>query len=76
MIVSREIKYMFTGNLENKVECFPRFPGKEKHLLKCMIVRISFSCWIVPGDMYQTNEDNDREIELREEFKMPEFTEL
>jgi len=52
IIASRLIKYMFTGDLEQKVELFPRFPGKEKHLLKCMIVRISHSCWIVPGEMY------------------------
>ena len=31
---ARKIKYIFTGDLERKVETYPEFEGKEKHLLK------------------------------------------
>jgi len=40
--IDRKIKYMFTGDLERRVKTYPKFRGKEKHLLKAQIVRISF----------------------------------
>ena len=45
---SRLFKYHFTGDLNAKVKGFNNFPGKESHLLKCQIVRIMHSSFIVP----------------------------
>jgi len=30
----REIKYIFTGDLNAEIKAYPTFPGKEKHFLK------------------------------------------
>ena len=57
---------MFTGNLENKVVTNPHFSGKEKHLLRAQIARISFSCNLVPSGIYKVNEEDPKEIELIE----------
>jgi hypothetical protein len=72
MMVSRRIKYLFTGNLEEAIFTNPFFPGKESHLLKCQIVRISFGCTVVPRSMYTVNADDKKEIEPpNEEWKLP-----
>ncbi len=47
-VASRLFKYHFTGDLNAKVKGFNNFPGKESHLLKCQIIRIMHSSFIVP----------------------------
>ena len=32
--VTREVKYVFTGNLNAEIKSYPKFPGLEKHFLK------------------------------------------
>ena len=39
--VARKIKVLFSGNLERDIICNPFFFGKEKHLLRAQIARIS-----------------------------------
>jgi hypothetical protein len=39
-------------------------------------VRISCGSSIVPKGMYKTNEENPSEIEIDDEFKYPELSEL
>jgi len=74
---SRNIKYVFTGDLNAHIKHYPSFPGKEKHLLKAQIVRISTATVIVPKGLYKPNDDNAKIIEFEEEpFKMPEYSEL
>lgn len=60
MKVSRQIKRVLTGKLDNKVEGYPHFTGDEKHLLKCQLVRITHSCNIVPLGMMKGNDDEPR----------------
>jgi len=48
MVECRKFKYLFTGNLYEKVKGFNNFSGKEAHLLKCQILRIMHSSSIVP----------------------------
>lgn len=60
MVISRKIKYLFTGNLDKQIFTNPHFPGKEAHLLKCQIVRINYSCSIVPRTMYNVNADDKK----------------
>jgi hypothetical protein len=85
--VSRLIQPVLKGDLDGKVETFPAFPGLEKHLLKSLIVRITYGSVICPKGVYRTNEENGKyfipfknklgnEIEFEEEFKMPEMSEL
>ena len=75
-MASRLIKYNFRGNLNLPVQSSPPFPGKEKHLLKAQIVRITHNCEIVPRGLMAALEDNPDEVELAEDFKMSEFAEL
>ena len=63
MTASRKIKYIFSGNLDKQICTNPHFNGKESHLLKCQIVRISFSCQLVPRTMFNVNAEDKKEIE-------------
>ena len=62
MRISRKIKYLFTGDLSRVVSTNPHFAGTEAHLLKCQIVRISFSCNIVPKTKFVVNQENPKDI--------------
>lgn len=63
MRVSRKIKHLFTGDLEAPLFCNPFFNGKEKHLLKCQILRITAACTIVPRTMYNVNAEDKKEVD-------------
>ncbi len=45
----------------------PHFDGKEKHLLKAQIVRITATTTIVPAGLYVVNPEEPREIQDPEE---------
>jgi hypothetical protein len=55
IIASRNFKYHFTGDLKAKVKAFNPFPGKESHLLKCQIIRIMHSSFVVPDGYLRIN---------------------
>jgi hypothetical protein len=60
---ARQIKVLFTGDLERPIFTNPFFFGKEKHFLRAQISRIAHSTSIVPKGLHKTVEDNEREIE-------------
>ena len=60
---ARKIKVLFSGDLERDIICNPFFFGKEKHLLRAQIARISHSTALVPAGSYKLNEENDREVD-------------
>ena len=60
--ISRKIRYTFSGNLDKKVFTNPFFHGTEAHLLKCQLVRIGFTCNLVPRTMYNVNAEDKKEI--------------
>mmetsp|Transcript_30633 Transcript_30633/g.37854 ORF Transcript_30633/g.37854 Transcript_30633/m.37854 type:complete len:475 (-) Transcript_30633:51-1475(-) len=60
---ARKIKVLFSGDLEHDIICNPFFFGKEKHLLRAQIARITQSSVVVPKGSYKLNEENDREID-------------
>jgi radial spoke head protein 4A len=60
MVIARKIKYTFTGDLERDVFSNPFFSGKESHLLKCQIVRINYTCNLVPRTMYNVNAEDKK----------------
>jgi len=57
MVACRNFKYHLTGDLKSKVRAFSNFPGKEEHLLKCQILRILHSSYIVPEGFLDINND-------------------
>ena len=61
---SRNFKYVFTGNLEQNINALGKFDAKEKHLLKCVIARITQSCELAPKGLYKLNEENPTILEI------------
>ena len=59
IILSRQIKYIFTGNLNRKIHSNPDFNGEEKHLLRCMLGRIYHGAKLVPSINHYTVEDQE-----------------
>ena len=55
---SRKVKYLFTGDLNAQVSCYPPFPGQEKHLLKAQLIRVTHNCEVAPKGLYGPPEDN------------------
>lgn len=76
--LARQIKRMFTGNLEAEVIVNPHFTGKEKDLLRAQIARIVQLHSLVPKGLYKEAEDNEREIADVDEAerKFPTFEQL
>ena len=57
IIVARQIRYAFTGNLKRKIYSNPHFDGLEEHLLRCQISRIYHGTKLVPSLNHYTVED-------------------
>jgi len=74
IVASRKFKYVFIGNLEANIYAYPFFEGKEKHLLRAQIARITHGTTICPKGLYNVNDKGD--IEPLEEAAMPTFEEL
>tara|TARA_B110000503_G_scaffold132668_1_gene208867 strand:- start:276 stop:446 length:171 start_codon:yes stop_codon:yes gene_type:complete len=51
------VKHVFTGNLNASIDCFPPFPGKERHFLRCQIARITHGTQICPKGFYEIDEE-------------------
>lgn len=64
--VSRQIKVVFTGNLERELMTNPFFGGKEKHYLRAQIARIHHGTTLIPRGLYKATEDDAKEIEQEE----------
>ena len=75
LIVSRMIKHVFTGALNTVIDSCPPFPGKERHLLRCQLARITHATEICPKGMYEGDEET-QEIKMSEEFALPGTEEL
>lgn len=75
IVVSRQIKKFFTGNLDTPIVSYPRFPGNEANYLRALIARISASTIISPQGYYMFEEDEDEDDEgARDTFVVnPEF---
>jgi len=63
IMAARKIKVLFSGDLEKDIICNPFFFGKEKHLLRAQIARITQSTALVPKGTYRLNEESDRDID-------------
>ena len=59
IVLARQIKKLFTGNLIAPVVTFPPFPGKEINYLRAQIARISATTHISPTGFYQFEEEED-----------------
>ena len=73
--MSRKFKKILTGDLEADVEVYPFFKGKEKHLLRAQIARISHATTLTPKGLYTTSAET-QEIIPADDAPMPTFEEL
>ena len=71
---------MLSGELNADVLSFPIFHGKERHLLRAQIARITHSTYIAPKDIYKEKKEEEerefKELEVSEEAKVPALAEL
>lgn len=51
------IKHVFTGNLNANIDSCPPFPGKERHLLRAQLARITHAAQICPKGLYELDDD-------------------
>lgn len=73
--VCRKIKKYFTGDLESEIFSFPLFPGREKHLLRATIARITSGTYIAPTGYYRKQTKRDLGLQLGVEEEEEEFDE-
>ena len=57
MIAARQVKVLFTGNLERPIFTNPFFHNKEKHYLRAQLSRIIHSTTLEPFGVNKTDED-------------------
>ncbi len=73
--LSRMLKHVFSGNLNDTLITNPFFKGEEKYLLRAQIARITHSTTLIPKGLFKVVEDEDgkkgRELEAEEEPKNP-----
>ena len=60
---SRQVKVLFTGNLDRQIYTNPYFFGQEKHYLRAQISRIIHSTTLFPKGLMRKVEDEERKIE-------------
>ena len=72
---ARQIKHVFTGNLNAQIDSNPLFPGKERHYLRAQIARITMSCSLIPKGLLEFNEEEAKEV-FAEGFTVPSTEEL
>ena len=57
--VSKQIKHIFTGDLNASIDSCPPFPGKERHLLRSQLARITHATQICPKGLYEMDEETN-----------------
>lgn len=57
IVAARSIKHILTGNLDAPVLSMPWYPGKERHLLRAQIARISATCTLAAKGWYEEDEE-------------------
>lgn len=60
------IKHVFTGNLNGKIDSCPPFPGKERHLLRVQLARITHATELSPKGVFEIDAETEQ-VKLAEE---------
>jgi radial spoke head protein 4A len=75
--IAKNIKVLFSGDLDRKISSLPPFQGQERHYLKAQLVRITHGSCIVPAKIYKLKDDDDQKIEFdKDGFEFPAPAEL
>jgi radial spoke head protein 4A len=69
IILARQMRRFFTGNLDAVVLGFPRFPWKEAAYLRAQIARIAAGSFACPKDVFTVDpEDEEETVTENEEY--------
>ena len=60
IVIARQVKHIFTGDLNAAVDTNPKLPGKERHLLRAQLARIFAATALSPKGLF-VMEDPDEE---------------
>ena len=70
--MARQIKHIFSGNLNATIDTNPKFPGKERHLLRAQLARIFAATALAPKGLFVMEEAEEEgavvEPKFAEEF--------
>lgn len=76
IVAARSIKRILSGKLDSPVLSMPWFPGKERHLLRAQIARISATCSLATKDWYVEDDEAPGKLKQAEDpiaaFPAPE----
>jgi hypothetical protein len=72
---SRRVKKLFTGDPNRELCTNPWFPGKEKHLLRAQIARITAATTLSVEGFYKIDDDSGKQVE-DSDFVFPAAEEL
>ena len=72
IVVARQIRKFFSGDLTAPVLSYPPFPGYEGNYLRAQIARISATTHISPGNFYLFDADEEDEMDARDTFAVNE----
>ena len=71
VVVARQIRRFFTGDLDAAVGGHPPFPGTERNYLRAQIARISAASTLSPSGYYVAGEDEEQfNINVNEEVRL------
>merc|ERR1719382_1012287 len=56
IVAARSVKRVLTGDLSSPVLSTPWFPGKERHLLRAQIARITATCTLAVAGYYEPDD--------------------
>lgn len=59
IVAARKIKQLLKGDLGSPVHSMPWFPGKERHLLRAQIARITASCSLAVAGFYELDDGEE-----------------
>mmetsp|Transcript_42926 Transcript_42926/g.69646 ORF Transcript_42926/g.69646 Transcript_42926/m.69646 type:complete len:489 (-) Transcript_42926:388-1854(-) len=62
VVVARQIKKFFSGDLDAKVSAYPPFPGLEKHYLRAQISRIAAATVLQPKGKFVMSEPEEEDV--------------
>ena len=79
-MIARQVKHIFTGDLNAAVDTNPKFPGKERHLLRAQLARIFAATALSPKGLFVMEDPDEEgastEPKFAEEYTIPGTEEL
>jgi len=67
VVSSRSIRRLMNGDLESPVLSMPWFPGKERHLLRSQIARITSTCTLAVAGWYEADAEDETKFKEAED---------